>query len=851
MGEEPVRGSGLPASDDAPASSARNQDPYGPIFVHSGADRPFRNVNYVASGMFPGELLRPEANVFLGDLAVEGLAPVKVASSWDAGETLQKIRAVYVQPPPYDAAQYLLRRERLVVLSGYRHWGRRTSALHLLANDADADAVLEIDPAAELSAIDFQPHAGYLIDNLWSETASRLSRPLLQRLTAELRKQATCLVVTVDRSVPLPEAAMPYVVDWAHTPDVFMTLRRHLAWYAGGDEEVWRRAEELTNAEPVQGLIHVHLLPYEIDELARLLVEVAQGRLDIEEALARSEASALEEAARWFAVHPDPGNWAFMLSLAVLNGAPYRLVADAAESLERRLKPASSEGTTEQSMSAAARTSRLVDSGAHVVSDHRQTAFGLVPVERVEFSRPSSQRAVLDHVWHEYDLQRPMLDWLRELGTHADDEVRVRAAAAVGALSRDEFGYVYERVLLVWAADEDDNARHAAAVALGVAASDRQLASAVLALLHQWCALDASVLLRRTAAAAYGIVGMFFPEAALHDLGLLMRAEDGSLLEVVGQSLGSLLEADVHERVYTPRILDALERWTKDANPAVSQNGSYLFLTLAARNAAAREDADTIAGPALLIVASAGGLYAASITRLWRAALNIRHTRTEALERLQDWMHWADKSSPLTSGLDAIITALADDQGQERILLHVRRWANDPTGGSPSARRLLSTVKPAPDATPSAAHERPPITIFISYKDERLRNQLVAHLSPMKRRGLIHTWHDRMIGPGEDWRRAIDRNLERAAIVLLLVSADFLASDYCYEKEFAFALTRHAVGKAQVVPVLARDASWEETPIGRLQAIPYNGRPVTRWSNRDAAWKNVVEGVYEVIARLR
>jgi hypothetical protein len=713
--------------------------------------------------------------------------------------------------------------------------------------------VLEIDPAAELSAIDFQPHAGYLIDNLWSETASRLTGPLLRRLTAELRKQATCLVVTVDRSVPLPEAAMPYVVDWAETPDVYTTLGRHLAWYAGGDEQVSRQAEELTKAEPVQGLIHVHLLPYEIDELAQLLVEVAKGRLNINEALARSEASALEEAARWFAVHPDPGDWAFMLSLAVLNGAPYRLVTDAAESLERRLKPGSREGSTQQPMSSAARTSRLRDTGAHVVSDHQQTAFGLVPVERVEFSRASSQRAVLDHVWHEYDVQRPMLDWLRELGTHHDDEVRVRAAAAVGALSRDEFGYVYERVLLAWATDDDDRARHAAAVALGVAASDRQLASAVLTLLHQWCALDASVLLRRTASGAYGMVGMFFPEAALHDLGLLMRAEDGSLLEVIGQSLGSLLEADVYQREYTAKILDALERWTIDANPVVSQNGSYLFLTLAAQTAAAQEDANTTFGPALLIAASAGDPYATSITRLWRAALNIRQTRTEALETLQNWVHWADKSPPLTSGLDAIITALAGEQGQERILLHVRRWANDPKGGSPSARRLLSTARPTPKETPSATHERPPITIFISYshKDERLRNQLVAHLSPMKRRGLIHTWHDRMIGPGEDWRRAIDQNLKGAAIVLLLVSADFLASDYCYEKEFAFALTQHAAGKARVVPILARDASWEETPIGQLQAIPHNCRPVTRWSNRDAAWKNVVEGVYEVIARLR
>jgi len=144
------------------------------------------------------------------------------------------------------------------------------------------------------------------------------------------------------------------------------------------------------------------------------------------------------------------------------------------------------------------------------------------------------------------------------------------------------------------------------------------------------------------------------------------------------------------------------------------------------------------------------------------------------------------------------------------------------------------------------------VTLFISYshRDERLRDQLITHLSPLKRRGLIQTWHDRMIGPGENWRHAIDENLERAAIVLLLISADFLASDYCYEKEFASALAQHRAGKGTVIPILVRAAAWEVTPIGALQAIPHNRPPVTQWSNRDAAWKAVVEAIREVVARL-
>lgn len=91
------------------------------------------------------------------------------------------------------------------------------------------------------------------------------------------------------------------------------------------------------------------------------------------------------------------------------------------------------------------------------------------------------------------------------------------------------------------------------------------------------------------------------------------------------------------------------------------------------------------------------------------------------------------------------------------------------------------------------------IDVFCSYAhtDERLLQKLEAHLSGLKRQGLISTWYDRRIEPGTEWAHAIDTHLETASVILLLISADFLASDYSYGIEMEFALQRHQANKAE------------------------------------------------------
>lgn len=136
-------------------------------------------------------------------------------------------------------------------------------------------------------------------------------------------------------------------------------------------------------------------------------------------------------------------------------------------------------------------------------------------------------------------------------------------------------------------------------------------------------------------------------------------------------------------------------------------------------------------------------------------------------------------------------------------------------------------------------------TLFFSYShvDENLRDQLEIHLSALQRQGLISTWHDRRITGGTEFDTAIDEYLDAADIILLLVSPDFIASDYCYEREMNRALQRHSSGKARVIPVILRPCDWHDLPFGKLLATPTDGRAITKWPNMDEAFLKVVNSI--------
>jgi hypothetical protein len=174
-------------------------------------------------------------------------------------------------------------------------------------------------------------------------------------------------------------------------------------------------------------------------------------------------------------------------------------------------------------------------------------------------------------------------------------------------------------------------------------------------------------------------------------------------------------------------------------------------------------------------------------------------------------------------------------------------------------------IEPVPDSVPESKPEsrsavqqqsiktaKKAVELFFSYahKDEGLRDKLATHLTLLQRQGVITAWHDRRIIAGSKWADQIDEHLNSANIILLLISADFLASNYCYDVELKRAMERHEAGEAVVIPIILRPVDWTGAPFGQLQALPKDARPVTSWSNREKAWVNIAQSIREVAEKL-
>src|ERR1019366_1974755 len=142
-----------------------------------------------------------------------------------------------------------------------------------------------------------------------------------------------------------------------------------------------------------------------------------------------------------------------------------------------------------------------------------------------------------------------------------------------------------------------------------------------------------------------------------------------------------------------------------------------------------------------------------------------------------------------------------------------------------------------------------PYDVFISYshKDRKLRDELATHLSNLRRQGIISDWFDGDIIPGSKWQPAIMDTLKKAQIILFLVSADFIASDFCYGEELTIAIERDQAGKACVLPILLRPVDWTGAPFAELQLLPSGAKPITLWPTHDEAFADVIAGIRKAI----
>ncbi|MBK8043642.1 MAG: toll/interleukin-1 receptor domain-containing protein [Haliscomenobacter sp.] len=166
---------------------------------------------------------------------------------------------------------------------------------------------------------------------------------------------------------------------------------------------------------------------------------------------------------------------------------------------------------------------------------------------------------------------------------------------------------------------------------------------------------------------------------------------------------------------------------------------------------------------------------------------------------------------------------------------------------------LAETVRPSQPPVDSPREEAAPkrpgrkLNVFVSYshQDEDFKNALDIHLSALKRSDRIAVWSDRSIRAGTEWDAEIKRQLEEADLILLLISAHFMASDYIWKTELTRAMERHDRREAVIVPVFIKSCDWHGAPFGKLQGLPKDAKPIDDPKN-DRSWTDVARGIRAV-----
>jgi len=149
--------------------------------------------------------------------------------------------------------------------------------------------------------------------------------------------------------------------------------------------------------------------------------------------------------------------------------------------------------------------------------------------------------------------------------------------------------------------------------------------------------------------------------------------------------------------------------------------------------------------------------------------------------------------------------------------------------------------------------KKKPINVFVSYthQDKMFKDELLVSLASMSREQVIKVWHDQDVKPGDNWKEKTKEALEAAQIILLLVSPDFIASDYIHSTELQTAIEKYRRGEIIIMPILIRSTYLHGTPLEGFHALPYNKEAIALWRNKDSAWFEVTSALRDVVLSIR
>lgn len=594
---------------------------------------------------------------------------------------LKKINTVYLPSPLYDTAQKKITKNRLLLLYGRAHTGKWTTALQLLSKQ-HPDNVVELDPAASqeqiIEAID--EARGYIIDSLSIESAERLTPFSLSRLSERLREKGTYLAITLDERVNLPSHLLAtYGVYWEPPTDTTELLKKHLAWYA--PQVSAQKRNRILAENDVKPLLEVRFLPGEIDRLAELLGEHLKGEFDLASALSRFTARAREQVKNWFDENTNLEDRLFMLSVSIFNGASYQSVNEAEKRLQA-LFPQDDTPTSPSAVFGSSRGQRVRRIGAQLKQGFTYNDMGRVPIEIIELDNPSIQPATLQFAWNEYDRLRDIMStWLYESVFDAGTDVRIRAAAAVGELCKQDFHDIRRKIILPWSNHPNPAVRSAAAFALGIPAWESETAPLVLNLLHHWSTLKNNWKLCWTACAAHGgLVGLRFPDAALRDLRHIAQTGDLRLLDVLSQSMNNLFDAGETVPEYHSKVLAELHNWAQETKNIDGIFAIFIFLGIA-ESSRQKADPEGEPWPTILKLAGSQTDMSTHILKLWQTAFKIKASRSIAYMVFENWLKLCQQDMRLSNDCVHLAKEIIKDEGHGkagRLHAYLTRWQSQP-----------------------------------------------------------------------------------------------------------------------------------------------------------------------------
>ena len=174
-----------------------------------------------------------------------------------------------------------------------------------------------------------------------------------------------------------------------------------------------------------------------------------------------------------------------------------------------------------------------------------------------------------------------------------------------------------------------------------------------------------------------------------------------------------------------------------------------------------------------------------------------------------------------------------------------------PTTVSTSVSISNSTRSQSQESIIPPKQKIPKVFISYSHRDEDFKNGLISTLDVLQDQGKIDAWQDRKIRPGDEWRKAIQAAMEECQIALLLVSVDFLTSEFIRDKELPVLFQRRKDAGLHAIPIIVRECMWQEIPILRdLQALPQDGRPINSFRDRDKVWKEIGKEIQRLASEI-